>query len=80
MAYQPIDEDRAEAEGRHFGVRLAPFVTCDVLAVRGVRMRNTRLVAVVSVIRDDVRGEWSASLAYAEREELGRELDDEDGA
>lgn len=79
MAYQPVDEDRGVASSRRFGVRLSPYVTCDVLAVRGVQMRNRRLVAVVSVVKDGVRDEWSASLAYAERDELSGALpEDED--
>jgi hypothetical protein len=78
MAYQPVDEDNGPAAGRHFGVRIAPFVRCDVLAVRGVRMRNTSLVAVVTVVQDDVTGEWLAGYAYAARDEMSRELEDED--
>lgn len=76
MAWRPVDEDATRAAGRRFGVRLSPFVVGDVLAVRGVRMRNTRLTAVVSVIRDDVTGEWSASLAYATPEELTDDNED----
>jgi hypothetical protein len=80
MAYQPVDEDRAVARGRRFGVRVGPFVVADVLAVRGVRMRNTRLVAVVSVVQDHVTGEWTASLAYSDRDEMPVEDDGDDCA
>jgi hypothetical protein len=82
MAYQPIDEDRCTAAGRWFGFRLSSYVTCDVLAVRGVRMRNQRLVAMVSIVKDGYTGEWTSSLTYCERGDLvGEQPDDEeDGA
>lgn len=80
MAWTPTSEDFAPAVGQRFGVRLSSYVNREVLAVRGVRMRNTRLVAVVSVVVDDVTDEWSASLSYADRGELANPPDEEDGA
>lgn len=80
MPYKPVDEDRVAASGRRFGFRISPYVTCDLLAVHGVRMRNQRLVAMVSVIVDAVTDEWSAGLVYCEREDLVNEPDEDDGA
>ena len=75
--YQPVDEDHTHAQGRRFGVRLSPFVTCDVLAVRGVRALNTQMVAVVTVVRDEVTGVWSASLAHCKRDDLAQPDEDD---
>lgn len=84
MAWTPINEDVGPASGRRFGVRVGPFVTADVLAVRGLRAKNTEVVAVVSVIRDEHREDapWTASIAWAWRDELPVPGNDEgeDGA
>lgn len=82
MAWTPANEDGGAARGRRFGFRLSPFVRCDLLEVRGVQMRNRHMVAMVSIVCDDVMGEWTASLVTCEREDLARAAEDEgdDGA